>query len=108
MSRVDTPLTQDQLQLAYRQLYRPGWPATLEDVLADPLRGNLVRGMARSLSRAAFRMPLASHGLPTAPVPPTPTAPPPKQGQWLATGGRWRNSQAPFDARKAAANDLED
>jgi hypothetical protein len=108
MKRNEAPLTHDQLQTAYRELYRPGWPATLEAVLLDPLRGNLVRGMARSRSRAAFRLPPTHHTLPTAPVPATPTEPPRKQGQWLPAGGRWRNSQPTFDARKAAANDLED
>jgi hypothetical protein len=108
VKRGDVPLTRDQLQVAYRQLFRPGWPATLEDVLLDPLRGPLVKGMARSMSRAAFRLQMVQHRLPTAPVPTTPTAPPAKQGQFVARGGRWSNNQPIFDVRKAAANDLKD
>lgn len=100
MCKGEAPLTAEQLQLGLRQLWRPGWPRDLKDVLADPVRGQLVRAMARCLSR---KQPTAGNTPPArrAPVPPTPTAPPiRKQG-----------AQRPvltFDAKRAAANDYDE
>ena len=37
MKRDEAALTQEQLAMAYRHLSRPGWPTTLEAVLADPV-----------------------------------------------------------------------
>lgn len=103
MSRpAPAPLTPEQLQLAFRHLWRPGWPAVLEDALLDQRIDGLVRGYARSLNRAqatAFARPprTPAHA---APVPPTPTAPPNLR---RTVGPRVR-----FDARRAAANDRDD
>lgn len=112
MKRGETALTQDQLRLAWQQLRQHGWPDTMEATFADPLNGKrrekCVRGMARQLSRGGVTgkpryVPPTPAGAP--PVPPTPTEPP----------QRTRPPAAPvtfltrqrFDARKAAANDLD-
>lgn len=116
MKRGETELTLEQLQLAWRHLHRPGWPATLEATLQDPRRNGCVRGLARQLSRvpfnAASRGP--AHSLPSMPAPPTQTEPlsqrkvaarlhgPDKLGFWPT---RMPNA---FDAKRAAANDLKD
>lgn len=99
MKRGETELTTEQLEMARRHLARPGWPPTLEMTLADPLRAPLVRGLARSFSRGGMSsgprwVPPTPHHAP--PVPVTQTEPP-------------KPRLAPrFDARKAAANDLQD
>lgn len=95
------PQTTEQLALAYRHLYRPGWPATLEAALQDTRINALVRGYARSLGRARATAFAAPPRTPphAAPVPPTPTAPP--STSRAAAGRR-------FDARRAAANDRDD
>lgn len=77
----EPPLTEDQLAKAWRHLRRPGWPPTLEEVLQHPLRGNLVRGLARSFGRDPHQpgRPHHTHGLPTAAaVPATPDQKPAK------------------------------
>lgn len=95
------PVTEEQLLLAFRHLRRPGWPTTLELALQDPARAGCIQGWARQMNRQRF---ISSHlgprSVPTGqPVPPTPTAPPPRQ--LLARGPA-------FDARRAAANDRDD
>lgn len=130
--RAEAPVTEEQLRLALRQLWRPGWPDDLAAVLAHPVRGKCVRGMARQLSRArpVAPTPLPRLGDPQAAVPPTPPAPEqrakagpgvywPRKAQDTAnTRGvpaarrvlhqRSIGSWPPFDARRAAANDLGD
>lgn len=91
MARPEPALTREQLLLAFNRLHRPGWPASLDEALAHPLRGPAVLGLARCLVREAARRP--------APV--RPTRPPAMVLR--ATGGQPR-----FDARRAAANDLKD
>jgi hypothetical protein len=44
-------VTPEQLQMAYRQLWRPHWPATLEACLRHPLHSRCIRLQARLLSR---------------------------------------------------------
>jgi hypothetical protein len=97
----ESPLTDAQLRLGLRQLWRPGWPDDLATVLQDPVRGNLVRGMARQLSRASATAAPRRTSLPSAPVPATPSEAPRR----LPMSGTKRPH---FDARKAAANDLDD
>lgn len=102
MKRGETELTQEQLMLAFRQLKRPGWPATLDEALADRTRGQLLRGLARQFCRegrpaaVSYRPPTPA-GAP--PVPPTQLAPPARRQ--LRSGPR-------FDPRRAAANDFDD
>ena len=102
--------TDEQLRLALRHLWRPGWPATLDATLVHATYGVCVRGLARNLGRAATRraqlaaaaepertplLPVARTAHPS-PTPPAPTrARTPRQPQL-------------FDARKAAANDFDD
>lgn len=116
MKRGETELTQEQLQLAWRHLRRPGWPLTLEEVLASPRHSPLVRGLARQFSRepkpatVRYRPPTPAGA---APLPPTPTEPPSrKQAQRTAKGDALARMAAAsanrFDARRAAANDLKD
>lgn len=105
MKRGETELTTEQLEMARRHLSRPGWPTTLEAVLADPLRAGCVRGLARSFSRGGvstgqrYVPPTPRHA---PPVPATPPSTPPVRQQAN------RKAQPRFDARMAAANDLKD
>jgi len=79
-------LTPELLAQALRRIRRPGWPDDLATALADRVQGALVRAMARCLQRQQARM-----TTPPAPLPPA---------------LRWRGPL--FDARRAAANDLDD
>lgn len=130
--RTEPPVTDEQLRLALRQLWRPGWPDDLAAVLAHPVRGKCVRGMARQISRArpVAPVPVPRLGDPRAAVPPTPAAPAPrsKPGPGMYWPRRAQDMAAappvpaarrvlhqrgigawpPFDARRAAANDLGD
>lgn len=105
MKRDEARLTTEQLEMARRHLSRPGWPPTLEAVLADPVRGQCVRGLARSFSRGGvstglrYVPPTPRHAPPVPPTPPS--TPPPRQQPYRPATPR-------FDARKAAANDLKD
>jgi hypothetical protein len=96
-------LTKEQLALAFRQLKRPGWPSTVEDAMKDHTRAQLIRGMARQLSRTKFnagsRPPFTPASAP--PVPCTPCSQPARR-QFPA------NQALRFDARMAAANDRND
>lgn len=114
--RAEAPLTDEQLRMALRHLWRPGWPEDLQAVLAHPVRGPCVRGLARSLGRAAPTVgtPPQRQGNALAWVPPTPQVPP--RPQRLRTGpgsdspdtlGAWPRRRA-FDARRAAANDFDE
>lgn len=96
-ARAEPPLSEQQLQLGFRQQRRPHWPEDLATALAHPVYGPAIRGMARSLSRQqptqhACAKPTSVRRL-AAPVPPTPTQAPARQR---------------FDAKRAAANDRED
>lgn len=98
----EQPLTEEQLRLGLRQLWRPGWPDELSAVLAHPVRGPAVRGMARQLSRQ-----VATAGRRTAAVVnPTPVPPTPKHAP-VSHQAR-RHPRAGFDAKRAAANDMGD
>ena len=101
-ARTDTTPRDEQLQLAFRQLRRPGWPATLEQALADPLRAPIITCVARDMGRAPWRSFAANRPrLCGGTVPPTPeTRGPPKR----ATKGATKSS---FDAKRAAANDFD-
>lgn len=102
MKRREEPLTQAQLQAAWRHMRRPGWPQTAEEALAHPVFGPGLRGTARAFSREVRP---SAPGLrvftpPGAPaLPATPTAPPARQQ--LRKGPR-------SDPRRAAANDFDD
>lgn len=91
--------TEEQLRLALRQLWRPGWPATLEAVLAHHTYAVCVRGLARNLGRAATRR--AAWAAAAAPALPHTTPP-------LRAKAQAPRQPQPFDARKAAANDRDD
>jgi hypothetical protein len=105
MKRGETALTAQQLAEAWQRMRRPAtWPDSMAQALQDPVRANCIRGYARWLARwKATARPV--HSLPTAPVPPTPTAPPSRQAARHLPNKR---AQLRFDARKAAANDFDD
>jgi hypothetical protein len=88
--------TKQQLELALRQLWRPGHPRTLHEALEHPTFGHCVRGLARNLGRAQPPA-KAPHRLPLAPVPATTTAPPIR-----------RQNPRGLDRKRAAANDFDD
>lgn len=99
---IEQALTEEQLRLGLRQLWRPGWPDDLATVLAHPTRGPLVRCMARQLSRQSATAGHATAVLrATLPVPPTPMQPPASRTARALPRMR-------FDAKRAAANDLGD
>jgi hypothetical protein len=112
MKRGETELTLEQLQLGFRQLRRPGWPATLEEALQHPVRSKCIKGMARQLSRAPLstgqRPPPTPAGAP--PVPNTPSQAPQRRpmAQPLPGTRRRANAAQPFDPKRAAANDRDD
>lgn len=88
----EPPLTEELLGQAMRRLQRPGWPATLPEVLADPLRAPIVRGLARSLQRQQTMR--AVQG----------SVPAPRHAPTTAV----RPQRPTFDPKKAAANDRDD
>ena len=106
MKRGETDLTTEQLEMARRHLSRPGWPPTLEAVLADPVRGKCVLGFARQFSRGGmdsgprYVPPTPKHA---PPVPPTPTEPPARRQAQPAA-----KKSAGRIGKLAAANDLDD
>ncbi|HOW47343.1 MAG TPA: hypothetical protein PLB26_06780 [Rubrivivax sp.] len=96
---VDEP-SEEQLRLAFRQLRRgPHWPATLELAMAHPVYSVAVRAVAINLHRGGLPLPAVPPAWrrSEASVPPTPAAPPQR-----------RTAKPTFDARRAAANDLDD
>lgn len=118
MAKRPEPTT-EQLELALRQLWRPGYPRTLAEALDHPTFGHCVRGLARNLGRV--QPPAAApHRLPTPPVPPTPQQEPAHtrrravgslaSGQAQAQLGTWKRPNQPgwIDRKRAAANDLDD
>ncbi|MBN8493423.1 MAG: hypothetical protein J0M00_18600 [Burkholderiales bacterium] len=48
------PVTDEQLRLAFRQISRPGWPATLEAALEQPVYRTALLGIARNLNRGGI------------------------------------------------------
>lgn len=44
---VKEPLTPESLERAYRHLRKSEWVGGLEDALNDPIRGRIIRGVAR-------------------------------------------------------------
>lgn len=124
-----TPST-DQLRMAYRQLYTPLWPRTLEAALASHAHCVAITQVARRMSRPQQEA-HSMHNLPKLAAPQTPglreLTGVLKHGRSpysIATGANtdltsWRGSSpknmmaAPrartyFDPKKAAANDLDD
>ena len=108
MPKVPDP-TPQQLQLAVRQLWRPGWPGFPTDPQASidhPTYGVCVRGQARTLSRAPLcTAPRRAYGLPnllpaSVPAATAPAAPTKPRRGYVPAGA--------FDARRAAANDRDD
>ena len=96
------PLTPEQLRLAWNFFRRPAsWPDTLEELLEAERRAALFRRFAatfiseREAAHLPLHVPAAAPATPAAPV--TQRAPLP----FKPHGPR-------FDARKAAANDLDD
>lgn len=65
------PITDEQLRLAFRQLSRPGWPATPEAALAHPVYGPCLRGIARNLRRVGVdrSVPPPAQRVPAPPAP---------------------------------------
>ena len=96
-------VSDERLALAWRQMRRPPtWPATLEQALADPTRAKCIRGYAASMGARLGRPRFdggvhIGHRLPHAPVPPTPTAPLPRQ-----------QASRAMDRKRAAANDFDE
>lgn len=97
--------TPAQLEAAARRLAKHGRFATLEEALADPIWRNVVRGMAGAMAERQARHQAQAMPPQAAPTPlpitrPQPTAP--------RTPLRRLGQAGLFDARRAAANDLED
>jgi hypothetical protein len=105
--------TLEQLNLALRQLWRPGYPRTVTEALAHPTFGTCVKGLARNIGRRGPQSHQA-HSLPSAPVPPTPTAPRAVPRNRAGGGGNsiglWLRPNPPqwIDGKRLAANDRDD
>jgi hypothetical protein len=133
MASTNHTPSQEQLALAYRQMWRQGWPATLEEALAKQHLRVAITGFARNLNRrATVGGPM--HSLPTLPAPPVQPPKPPagarkfgRSEHSIATGPTTaltmfarpnplgmlarpgtKPTTTRFDARKAAANDRDD
>ena len=111
----------EQLALAYRELWRHGWPTTLDAALQQHHLRVCITGLARNRQRKHLAA-WPAHTLPRLPAPPTPV------GVGWASNGRSEYSKAkgpatalgvwPLaspvrvqhrrDGKKAAANDLDD
>lgn len=118
--------TQEQLALAYRQLQRPHWPATLQAALKHPTYGICVTGLARQLGRrtpaeSAMRSPrkqaTAALAVPPVVLPPAKTQPTPVNRRWpqrsraptmKPTGPACQPQPRTVDRKRAAANDLDE
>ena len=110
--------TEEQLRLAYRKLYRPGWPLSFEAAMAHRTYLVCITGAARTLNRARWADKARRPSLPAVGLPPTPADPP----NALARNGRGPYSLAPgpqtqlgawpgrlgLDYKRLAANDRED
>ena len=105
--KSEPELTQEQLQLAFRHLRRPGWPTLLEDVMVDPLRAPLVRGLARQMARSVWGSRDTRYAL-AQPMPPMPATPTPRKSAATKRPAAMRLPQLNFDPRRAAANDKDD
>ncbi len=133
--------TRDQLELAYRNLWHHGWPATLDDALARPGYKAAILGVARNMHRRVTSTGTL-HTLPNLPAPPVQTPARPtgarkygrsefsiakgpttaltsfarphplgvlnKPGTNPTSKPNGNPTTKRFDARKAAANDLDD
>lgn len=124
--------TEEQLRMAYRHLCRPGWPTPFEAAMAKLGYRTAITQVARNMHRQKMTS-FVSHSLPKMPAPPTPGAReltgPQKYGRspyskvngpkteltnWRRSGitqqlaGTHSPKPAPFDHKKAAANDLGD
>lgn len=84
--------TAEQLQLAYRQLWRYGWPSTFDEAMARHSFATAIRAVALGLNRPAWAGRVAQPSrLPCGPIPPTPTE---AQIQQQARPGRSPHSKA--------------
>jgi hypothetical protein len=90
-------ITREQLQAAWLQRRRSHWPATFTEVMDDPMLRRLVRAAAVGRAQADRRM---------AQAPLVPSRTPAQRPQGTFT--RVAPNRVPFDARRAAANDLKD
>ena len=94
-------ITREQLQAAWQQRRRAHWPATFTEVMADPLLRRLVRAAAVGRAQAERR-----HS--TTPLPQLPARLTGQRPQGPTTRVAASPKPVPFDARRAAANDLKD
>jgi hypothetical protein len=100
---IHLDITREQLQAAWLQRRRSHWPATFTEVMADPMLRRLVRAAAVGQAQAARRR--SSLPLPHLPTRLTGQRP---QGPTTRVTPQPAARPAPFDARRAAANDLDD
>ena len=105
--------SREQLELAFRQLARPHlWPATLDQALARPHMALCLRKLAQQLGRPAWQAGQPRAVGTSAPVPHTPTAPPPRRPGSPAPNPRTAlgHSGKPrgVDMKRAAANDRDE
>lgn len=109
------------MQIAYRELWRHGWPDTLDAALQHQHLRVCITGLARQRQRQRL-VAWPAHTLPRLAAPPTPPGigkPAHGRSEYsLAVGPKtdlssWKGRSPkammglPFDAKKAAAHDLD-
>jgi hypothetical protein len=95
MARAQRPtcpeVTDADLRLAWRDMRRPGWPASFHEAMQDPIRSRLIRLVATHQVRTtAYRK-----------------AYPPAASRHEATVLRWMHQNL-TDLKRAAAGDRDD
>lgn len=111
--------TEEQLRLAYRELYRPGlWPTTFDAAMASHAFSTAITRVAFNRNRMQMcNVPHKANTWPSAPVPPTPSMPPNAQAKSarspysLAKGPQtmtvWPTPRL-VDRKRLAGNDKDD
>lgn len=99
--------TQEQLEIAARRLAKPGRFDSLDEALASPHWSRLVRCMASAIAERQRRQLVASAPAHTQPPDLLPT-PAHRRPPMAPRPPRSSSLRHHFDARRAAANDLED
>jgi len=102
MKRIPPLPTPAHLQRAHARLQRkPGWPASFDAAMQDPVRSRLISGLARGLALFDQLMRERREATP----PPAPPAPPTLRQRYPTFPPLPRIT---FDQKRVASNDTDD